>query len=429
MIPASERQNTLSWVQLSLLCAVSLCGLTMLAATVHLAITKPLGITVAGHDFAQDYGAAAAFMSGRQIYDESFNVITRELAKQREAYCYHPPFVGILFLPFLIFEYPTALGINSLLVVFCLGYVVWTALSVSTLPVVRKIVFAALLPFWYPVFDSIMVGNASAYVVALVAFAWIRLRRSQDFLAGMALGLGTTLKLFPALIIVLLAIAKRWRAMMGGLAVCAAVTLVTFVWRGYEDILIFVTDVMPRDVEIYGVAPANASLAGLIHPLLRMGGRSEPAINWPGGAYILTYVVSVGLLAVPLILLFRRRTRPDSEVLFAFGCVVCLLVTPVMWAHTFPLLLLPAAIVWPRLRETSAKILPCLSLGLGFIPWEILMRRYEDATGSMPWQVSLVTRGFVLSALVMYAATVVCLLSADLKKRSLGDLRAGKLLD
>src|ERR1017187_3593516 len=77
----------------------------------------------------------------------------------------------------------------------------------------------------------IAVGQLSAAIAVLLALCWMALRNGEDALAGVALGVACTLKLFPGLLGIPLVMGRRFRTVGWALAVYTFVAL--YMTAGY----------------------------------------------------------------------------------------------------------------------------------------------------------------------------------------------------
>lgn len=179
-------------------------------------------------------------------------------------------------------------------------------------------------------FISSVVGGALAFgvqsvvVAACVSVAWLLLRRSDSVGAGALLGFAITLKLFPALLCVVLAAHKRWRAL--------AVSLSMPVLLNLAGMLVF--RLSPREV-LDGLGEATRvwlpfGANGSVSRLVELAGVPVPMA-----------AASAPVLALLGVLLVLRR-QPSFDAALAAGIILAVLGSPLSWGH-YDALLLPVA--------------------------------------------------------------------------------------
>lgn len=246
---------------------------------------------------------------------------------------------------------------------------------------------------------------------ALTATAALVVSATSPLLAGALLGLGGTLKVWPLLLLPLLAVLPRGRrAVMGavastGLLAAAAVRL------GYgPHLLSFLTYQRDRGIEIESVAAVPLLLA-------RLGGSTQVQASFGFGSYqvdgpyagLLGTVTSLGLLAVLLgtgFLLWRAHRRRSLDLdavtsMAAFG-VAGLLVFDKVLSAQYPLWLVGLVAVGASTRRAPLRTtipLVCLLLVLTQLVYPLLI---DDLVAMQPRGVLVLTA----RALCLVALTV-----------------------
>lgn len=182
-----------------------------------------------------------------------------------------------------------------------------------------------------PVIGAVRLGTLTPVLVLLLAVAWRW--RDRPLIAGGSLAAAISLKLFLWPLVVWLAATRRYAA-----AACAALlaTLATFAaWAAigfagltdYPELLRRLSDV---------VADRGFSLVALGVEL----GPSEEA------AGLLPWLVGLTVLAGVLVV--ARRDGGDVAA-FSLAIIAAMALTPIVWLHYFALLVLPLALIRPRL--------------------------------------------------------------------------------
>ena len=199
---------------------------------------------------------------------------------------------------------------------------------------------AALLVVNAPLDRTIRHNQVNLIVLNLILLGLDRLR-TRSAAAGALIGLAAHIKLLPAVLVVGLAIERRWRAIVGVGAAVSGIFLVQH----------FIGDGLGLWVEFFATAPQfvqgeyfrDNSLTGLMFNLVRVpidlaGG------NIVGFAQPLRVLGMVASLVVVAWLSPGIRSAPDPDRLGAQCMGLMLLVSPVAWEHHF-VWALPLAVV------------------------------------------------------------------------------------
>jgi hypothetical protein len=295
------------------------------------AIVWSAGSTL-GYDFHAYEGAARRLLDGDRLYDPAVDV-----AGGFAIYLYPPPF-ALAIVPLAIVGGQAAVAI-------------WIALmagaflaGVALLPVGRTVRWLVLLlgALDWPVVYSIKLGQVGPILFLLFAIGWRWLDRPGRL--GAAIGLGTLVKVQPALLLGWAALTGRWRAIaVAAGVVVAAASVATLVggmqpWIDYPALLGRVST--PLTTPHNFTPGAIAFQAGV--PVDVAG-----VIQW--------VVVGVALLAV---VAAARLAPPDASYLVAV--VASQLLSPLLWDHYAMLLLLPVAWLLER-RHWWAVAVPLLT--------------------------------------------------------------------
>lgn len=305
-----------------------------------LAIVASAGSTL-GYDFQAYAGAAQRLLDGERLYDPAIDV-----AGGFAIYLYPPPF---------------ALAIVPLaLIGGQLSVALWTALlvgaflaGVAILPVSRNVRWAVILlgavdwPFLY----SVKLGQVGPVLFLLFAIGWRWLDRPGPL--GASIGLGTLVKVQPAILLAWAAFTGRWRAVAVALAVMATGALLATAVGGVQPWFDY-----------------PALLGRVASPLTTPHNFTPGAIAWQAGVplaaagavQILATVVALGAALVAI-----RFATSDASYLVAV--VASQLVSPLLWDHYAMLLLLPVAWLLERGQWWAALVpLATSILVIGLLP-------------------------------------------------------------
>lgn len=316
-------------------------------------------------DFFQEYASARNAISGRDIYlDHSLSMplyLARTPNRDRIVVYVnaHPPTSVLLSLPFAALDFPTALAAWNVLSIVVLAL----ALALIATQLRLKIGLDWLLPGLVlavtcgPIREQIRQGQWNAILLALIVVAWVAERNGRARLAGVCLGLATTIKLFPAFLIVYFALRRRKSVVVSAVVTIVAATAITAMVLGSSAYIEYVATAMPQ-IGWFRVAWNNSSILGFFsklfdplpdHPLnfwwKTTALWTSPAVVWVG----------TGLVSIAVVIAWARSTLAagddlhDRDRTFALSCVAMIVLNPVAWEHYFLILALPLALVWSDL--------------------------------------------------------------------------------
>jgi hypothetical protein len=302
-----------------------------------------------GCDFLAYYNAAGRWLHGGQIYDLS--VLSTGSCG---TYQYPPPFV-LVAAPFSLLGFDAG---NWLWVGFLIGC--W-AVGTAILPVRVATRWMVLLlgAIGWPLIFGVRIGQVAPILYLIFAWGWRNL--DQPVRLGVAVALGTMVKLQPGLLGVWLFARRDWRALaaaaVAGLAIIAIAAAVGLRdWPGLLTLLRTLTDAV--------TVSTNLALGATLH-------------NEGVDAGVAGMVQTVNTLAVLAIVVLVGLKLPRT-VGYLIAIVASQLISPILWSHYALLLMLPVAWLLDR-RLWWAAIVPIAEawILLPFIPnWSYTVAFY-----------------------------------------------------
>ena len=305
-------------------------------------------------DFTKFYASTRFLLEGGDIYSpvpiDAFSA-SPDASRRREDTPHqnlNPPFQTLLLAPLGLLGYRAAFWMWSTLAL--LSGIAGATLIGRTIQKEREGTrwlsgFLILLLAYFPTWLSILCGQFSLLLLLLLAVAWAASRSGKDQMAGIALGLAMSLKVFVGLFLLFFLVRRRWRLLcwfIGTFLACGLVALAALGMDSYQQYQTVLSSVT------WYAASWNASFMGFFTRIFG-GSENTPLINTPGLAYALAYGSS---LWVTLCLIWLAWPRPDtsSPERFDLGVsmtlVAMLLISPLGWMYYFPLLFLPAVVAW-----------------------------------------------------------------------------------
>jgi alpha-1,2-mannosyltransferase len=346
-----------------------------------------------GYDFSAYWTAAGDVLNGRPIY-QAQQLLGTYSPQQQYLYLY-PPFLAVVVTP-LAAAFPTdyraAMWVWAFIGAVIVALVAVGIARLERLPSDgRRLVWVGAAFAFPPVVGELVMGNVHVLVLGLLALSWwgIRLANRGDsrgqILAGVAVGVASLIKVFPALIVVWLVLTGRTRAALWSViafAVLAAVTLpVTGLqpWLDYPRVL---ANLGPP-VDVYDtLAPAVwvGSLVGA--PIAR---------------------VAVVLLIVGVLAWAARRL--DDGAGFALAVTGSIAIAPALYHHYLAILVLPLLLAVRHTKRPALLLIPYLAMfagdqpALGDLAW--IVNRAIPSLGLVALLVLLVADGLPRMALTL----------------------------
>jgi glycosyl transferase family 87 len=320
-------------------------GMTVLAAAVGLRFAQFVvrSLSGPGRDFDIAYAVAR---SGRNVAGDRGNVPTM------------PLFVR----PLASMDAASARKVWALLAVASLasaiGWLIWQL----GLDLTWGSGLVALSMASAPTRDNFRYGQAYALLLLLLVLSWHAYRHRLDRSLGVTLGILLAFKLSGLLICLLLAIQRRWRALVWASGVVAIVNLATFelvgpyIWSEYRDMLL---SIPTRPVNLLTVYQSEPSF---VRRLTEYDARWNPSplLHFAAGGVVLSWLILVGMLALTIwsawsIPSIESPGRADTRDL-AFGAMVAanLVLSPLTIEYQYTTLLLPIAILLAWARDRSS---------------------------------------------------------------------------
>lgn len=309
-------------------------------------------------DFTIFYSAGLMVRQGlgHQLYDyalqfQSQRSFAPDVEIRRTALPYnHPPFEALIFSPLTFLRYQVAFVIWNFLNLGMLGAV--TMLLRSQIPILLKrspaVWLLGLLGF-FPVFACLLQGQDAILLLLLEALAFTALKRNSDFLCGWWLGVGSfRIQLVLPLVLVFLGW-KRRKILLGFLAACLIVGIVSVGIVGWNEAVHYPASVMrmERVVEQSSMVPSMPNLRGLVE-------------GWPVSSRFPTLSLAL-VFALSFVLLFfviaarGRGFHRHSELYFALASVTALLISYHAFSHDLVLLVIPLVVVVNLISEAEFR--------------------------------------------------------------------------
>jgi hypothetical protein len=329
-------------------------------------------------DFPNYYTAARVVLSHadvRTLYEyPDFQRSMNEAGFEEQLGGYVPqtPIACLPFIPLTLLNPVQARRVWLMLNLVLLWLTLWMLSKTTTfrIPELWLIVFCG-----YPALrQNFVLGQYYVVLAAVIALALYSLVRFRNLLAGCALGVVVSLKLYGAPIVLFLACKRRFRVLAAISAVIIVALIITVARFGVGGMTYYFAQVLPRSLAgetLDPFNPANNSVA----TMLRRVFIAEPELNphplvvSPFAFAFLKTAFAFVVLAVPSFVSWVRRGAP-TQIEFAWWVIAMLLISPNTALYTFVLLMLPVALLldyYPR-RQWPLILIPYIVLCLPLRP-------------------------------------------------------------
>jgi Glycosyltransferase family 87 len=349
------------------------------------------------NDFYQDWGSARNYWGGLPIYTHHATSIPRHLGLPSNPvpsieYNAHPPSSVLLTLPLGRLSYPNAVLVWNLISLVALGASLKIVASELAFPRRLLAPALALMAFCHPVYGNVYQGQLTLILVLLVTAIWALERSGWSYSAGLLIGAAAAVKLFPAYLVVYYAARGRFRPLFGTAVAFLSLTVLTGLVLGWESYYDYIYIVMKNQAKFRSFA-YNISVAGLWHKLfdpVDETGPVEPLWRSPALAHWGTILSDLAITMILVMVTRRARTHAQRDLAFALTVVAMLLVSPVTWDFSLPLLLVSIAVVAAKVSRSCSHwiiVALILILTIDWIPQNTLTELMQ-AGGSprvFPW--------------------------------------------
>jgi hypothetical protein len=289
----------------------------------------------------------------------------------------HPPFEALLFLPLTFLPYTYAFAtwnLVNLAVLF--GVAMLLKNSLLSLQAIPRWQMVVLCLAFFPIFANFHQGQDAILLLLVVTLSFRALDRDADFLAGCWLGFGLFKYhlIFP--LVLILALWRGRRFILGFGLVSSAALLISLGlvgWKGALQYPAYAWNVVSHPT-FGGIPPGQLpSLYGLL--------AGWPFWQHPNSAlYVVVAAGSVALLITLAGLRKYLQNRESFRLCFVAAVIAALLVGYSTNSYDLSLLVLPVAVIVNRLLESplEGRALLAAAIPLFISPlWFLLWMRWQ----------------------------------------------------
>jgi hypothetical protein len=269
-----------------------------------------------------------------------------------------PPFGSLIILPLGLFSAEKAYIAWFCFELICLALVaiLLTVLWKGHVAWVWAILLFDLLLAWFPVMVDLMYGQLSILLTLLVLAAFLALRKGQNILSGVLIGLTVAIKFFTWPILIYFGLKKNWRAFFAGCITIIVSNLLGLIVIGKDSFITYYLHVIFQDSRSYYATMNNFSLWSVGYRLFTGSPASAgylnapPLVNLPWLAPIVSAGCALAFFIIGMYWVIKSNDQNKS-----FAILICILVaiSPISMIHYHIMLIFSLFILWGYLARNS----------------------------------------------------------------------------
>ena len=332
-------------------------------------------------DFVQDWTSTRNYREGLPVYWPLRDSLRYHLQLNfwflHIHYNAHPPTSVLFLLPLGWLDYATA-------------FIVWNVISLAALagsfylagrtwhwrfPPWSWLPAIALALVFNPLSQQMMQGQMNGMLLFLLVLCWWGDRTDRPMLAGIALALAMSIKLYPGFLLLHFAVQKRWRLLTTAVLGFGAWVLASVGVLGLQTYVDYVRIVMP-EVQQFKMHVVNASLNGFWNKLLGQASAQHlvaPLMEMPLLAKTGLCISLLTVAASSIYFSWHANTPERRDLAVGANLIAMLLLSPVTWEHTQVMLLPWLMQLWrwspERIIPKSILVLIWLSMLINHVHW------------------------------------------------------------
>jgi alpha-1,2-mannosyltransferase len=374
-------------------------------------------------DFYQDWGSARNYWTGLPTYTPHAISIPRHLNHSSNSmpsieYNAHPPTCVLLTLPLAWVDYPAAVLACNVISFLALALSLVIIAHELHLPPKVLLPTLALLPLCQPIYANFQLGQLTSVIGLLIALTWVlerSKRMEQSCLAGALVGIAAAIKLFPAYVVVYYLAQLRIRPILAATLIFMVLNTLAVLVLGIDTYHDYINIVLPYQSKFRSFG-YNISIAGFWYKLFDPLGERNliiPLWHCPVLAHTGTLLSDLAITLAVIKISSQALTVTQRDFAFAAVVTAMLLVSPVTWDFSLPLLLVPLALLGQHSLKPYASWMlgPLILISIAIWIPQILLTKLALAGRSViyvPWTFMLGAPSLKFYALLAtFALTIV----------------------
>lgn len=315
-----------------------------------------------GGDFNLFYDSARKMAQGKSPYpDVILNTSAEESTGEAWGTYIYPPLFARVLTPFTVLP---AFWAKKAYLLVCIVLYFWLLYPRhSQVPTGRigQAVEGMILLGWGPTIETLRLGQSNFVPLFLMFFAWRLLRERngeedpataarRQFAAGLLMGIASTVKLTPLLILPVLVVTFRIRIAIGFVLGGVASLLLT----GPQTSLQYITKVFPSMSDFPSLRYCPSIHVLVVRTFDQLAASGGIAAEWLEKAPWIGVAVSGALYSALILFFFLKRRRFTDENLLLIACFLPPLFAGALFHH-YTLAILPVLVAARRLLAQSLE--------------------------------------------------------------------------
>jgi len=266
------------------------------------------------NDFPNYYFAGLRLFEDRPIYDPLENEVFRRLGfVHYPTNIADPPTTIVLMSPLSQLRYHAAFFTLYAFSLFGIPLLVYYTARYLGIGHWESICACSLTLFSNQYRFLLLCNHMESILLFCLTFGWIALRKGRERTGGVLWGLASALKLFPGLLIVMLTLSRRKRAVLTGTFTALILLALSGTIIGWTNSVTYIRHVIPQSQQWYG-HDCNFSLMSIGY---RLGGMTA--------GWVLT------IAAFTAIMFLSVKMKGSQDRIFTVGTAGMLIISPLSW--------------------------------------------------------------------------------------------------
>ena len=196
------------------------------------------------HGFASYYTASKLFLEGESVYryyDDNFfsEKVKNYVPAVYELYYINTPISFFVILPFSVFDFNAAKSLWIIFSLLILATTVGLILIKLKYEIQKSLLVVILILCFQPLYANILYGQVYIFIFCLLVAAWSAYRSGNDKILGIVLGFIIVIKLAGLVLLVLLAVQKKWQSLLWTFITIVLLAAISIPFVGIDSWFVF----------------------------------------------------------------------------------------------------------------------------------------------------------------------------------------------
>ncbi len=278
-----------------------------------------------------------------------YNSVIAPAKIDRPIFFNYPPYAFSLMVPFTFLPLRAAYLLwDALSLLAGIAALIWAGRTAGKLTTYSIIGLVCCFALSFPGCDALMDGQLTWWFIALIALAYIGLKRNNDYLAGAATAMLALKPHFFLFMVIPLLVSKRKKVIFICTAAMIILLLLATATLGFENVLNY-----PKIV----LAGENVELCPMTFPerMVCLRGPASIFLNheWYMRLAFGGFIVGLGAYFLTFKKAFEKGSGLSLEMAYGLAIPILLTLSPHMHVYDCALLAIPAVLLLPSIRPSQ----------------------------------------------------------------------------